>query len=126
MSILVFIEQRDGAIKKPSYEAVRAAAGLAGDFGGEVTAVLFGADEAAAKSLAGYGATKVLQVADERLNLYSNSVYAKVLADVISAEGADVVLMSATAMGKDLAPRLAVRIEGAVAGYITSLAVVGG
>ena len=61
MTILVIAEQRDGKIKKASYEAVKAASAVASQLDATVTAVLFGGDEAAAKSLGGYGAAKTVQ-----------------------------------------------------------------
>ncbi|MFZ1729608.1 MAG: electron transfer flavoprotein subunit alpha/FixB family protein [Bacteroidota bacterium] len=123
MTILVLAEQRDGKIKKASFEAVKAASAVATQLNATVTAVLFGSDEQAAKSLGGYGAAKTVHVADERLNLYANSAYVKAVAQIMEKEGADVVLMPATSMGKDLAPRLAVRIDGAVAQEVTAIAV---
>ena len=126
MNILVITEQRDGAVKKASYEALRAASTIAGDLGASVTAVLFGADEAAAKGMGGYGAAKTVHVGDDRLNLYSNGAYVKSIAQIAEKEGADVVLLPATSLGKDLGPRLAVRLDGALAPDVTELAVEGG
>jgi electron transfer flavoprotein alpha subunit len=123
MSILVVTEQRDGKVKKASYEAVRTAAKIAGEMGTTVTAVLFGADEAAAKGMGGYGAAKTLHIADDRLNLYANGAYVNAVAQAAEKEGADVVMMPATALGKDLAPRLAVRMDGAVAPDVTEIGV---
>lgn len=126
MTILVITEQRDGALKKTSFEAVKAASTLASQLGATVTAVLFGADEAAAKALGGYGAAKTVHVTDERLRLYANGAYVKAVAQIVEKEGADVVILPATSLGKDLAPRLAVRIDGAVAPDVTSIAVENG
>jgi electron transfer flavoprotein alpha subunit len=123
MNILVIAEQRDGKIKKASYEAVKAAAVVASQLNATVTAVLFGADEAAAKSLGGYGAMKTVHVTDERLHFYANAAYVKAAAQIVEKEGADVVMLPATSLGKDLAPRLAVRIDGAVAPDVIALAV---
>lgn len=123
MNIIVIAEQRDGKVKKASYEAVKAASAVAAQLNTQVTAILFGSDEAAAKSLGGYGAVKTVHVADERLNLYANSAFVKAVAQIVEKEGADVVVLPATSLGKDLAPRLAVRIDGAVAQEVTSIAV---
>ncbi|MBE0643867.1 MAG: electron transfer flavoprotein subunit alpha/FixB family protein [Bacteroidetes bacterium] len=123
MTILVLAEQRDGKVKKASYEAIKAASAVATQLNATVTAVLFGADEAAAKSLGGYGAAKTVFVADERLHFYANSAYVKSVAQIMEKEAADVVMLPATSLGKDLAPRLAVRIDGALAPDVTSIAV---
>ena len=126
MNILVLTEQRDGKVKKASYEAIRAAKSVAGELNANVTAVLFGADEAAAKAMGGYGAAKTVHVADEKLNLYSNGAYVKSVVQIAEKEGADIVMLPATALGKDLAPRLAVRMDGALAPDVTELSVDGG
>jgi len=126
MSILVVTEQRDGAIKKASYEAVRAAAKVAEAIGSSVAAVLIGGSTEQAASFGGFGADKTYHVTDERLALYANSAYAAVIASAMQEAGADVVIVPATSMGKDLAPRLAVRIDGAVAPDVTELNVENG
>lgn len=126
MTILVLAEQRDGILKKASFEATRAAASLAAQLGASVTALLIGGTVDAAASLGGYGASKVLHVTDERLALYANSAFTTVAAEAAMKESADVVLLPATSMGKDLAPRLAVRLDAAVAPDVTALTVEGG
>jgi len=126
MNILVITEQRDGTVKKASYEAIRAASKIAGELNSTVTAVLFGADEAAAKGMGGYGAAKTVHVTDDRLKLYANGAFVKSVAQIMEKEGADVIMLPATSLGKDLAPRLAVRIDGAVAPEVTELSVEGG
>jgi electron transfer flavoprotein alpha subunit len=120
MNILVFVEQRDGAIKKSSFEAVRAASTL----GGTVTAVLFGGSAEIAASLGTYGASKAIHVADERLAFYAGGAYVKTLAAIVAKEQAGVVFLSATALGRDLSPRLAVRVDGALAADVTALKLV--
>ncbi|MCZ7557133.1 MAG: electron transfer flavoprotein subunit alpha/FixB family protein [Bacteroidia bacterium] len=121
MNILVIAEQRDNTVKKASFEAVRAAAKLAGQLGASVTGMLIGGSAEAAASLGGYGATKVLHVADERLALYSSAAYATAVTTAAAKENADIVILPATSMGKDLAPRLAVRLDGAVVPDVTAL-----
>ncbi len=116
MNLLVFIEHRDGQMKKASYEAVRAAARL----GATVTAVSFGnVDEPG--TIGKYGASRMLVMNDPRMNLYSTTAYAKALFAVAEKEGADIVFLSATALGKDLAPRLSVKLDGACVTDITAL-----
>jgi electron transfer flavoprotein alpha subunit len=123
MNILVFVEHRDGAIKKASLEAVKAAAGIAAGMNATVTAAVLGATVQVPEALGGYGANKVVQVADARLDLYSSTAATAALAAVAAREAADIVFLSATAMGKDLAPRLAVRLDGALVPDVTALQV---
>jgi electron transfer flavoprotein alpha subunit len=124
MKVLVFIEHRDGQIKKASFEAVRTAAGIANELGATVTAVSFGAVDSLA-STGSYGAVKAITVHNPRMTSYSVTACAKAVHAVAEKEGADMVFLSATAMGKDLAPRLAVRMDGACVPDITGLEVDG-
>jgi len=114
MNILVFIEQRDGTIKKASFEAVKAASPLAAATGAKVSAVALGS-VTGLETIGGYGASIVYQASDPRLNNYSLTAVVKVLSAAAQAADADIVLLPATSMGRDLAPALAVRLE---AGYV--------
>jgi len=126
MNILVFIEQRDGTIKKSSFEAVKVASEIASETGGSVTAVVAGSHVRNIQNLGGYGASKVLHVADALVDQYSSTAYSKLVHDAVMKSQAHVVFLSATSAGKDLAPRLAVKCDGAVAMDVTSLHVDGG
>ncbi len=122
MKAIVFVEQRDGNIKKSSCEAIHAAATRFGS----CTAVVIGPDLGDAYAgLGAYGASKVIAVSGEGLENYSVTAYAKAFSDIVRETGADVVLFSATAMAKDLAPRVAVRLEAALASDCTELNVEG-
>jgi electron transfer flavoprotein alpha subunit len=123
MTILVFVEHRDGAVKKASLEAIKAAAGIAASLNGTVTAAVLGAAATSLETLGGYGAAKVVQLADARLDLYSSTACTAALASIAAREAADIVFLPATALGKDLAPRLAVRLDGALAPDVTALKV---
>jgi electron transfer flavoprotein alpha subunit len=104
--ILVFAEQRDGTFRKSTFEAV----GRAKELGSEVHAVVVGdAAPTLAPALGGYGAQTVHAVADAALNGYWSDGYAAALCAAIEVVKPDLVLMIATAMGKDLAPRVAAR-----------------
>ncbi|MBC8043206.1 MAG: electron transfer flavoprotein subunit alpha/FixB family protein [Rhizobacter sp.] len=110
---LVFIEQRGGKVKRASLEALSKAAAL----GGDVIAVAIGGTGTAADaaSLGNYGATKVFAFENESLANYSANAYAKLISKIAKEESVSLVFLSATAMGKDLAPRLSVRLGGALA-----------
>jgi electron transfer flavoprotein alpha subunit len=107
MKVLVFIEQREGKIRKASLEALSLARKLGG---GPAAAVLPGKGVTAlAKDLGAYGAGTVYVADRDDLSLYSNKGYVGAL-DAASAKcSPDAVLMAATAMGKDVAPRFAAR-----------------
>lgn len=122
MKILVYAEHRNGSFKKSTFEAVRAASTLASAKGGSVVALTIGAAlKDASASLGGYGAERVLVVEDPRLDSYATSAYAKVIADAATKENADAVILSATAMGKDLAPRVVVRLDAGLASDCTAM-----
>lgn len=122
MKILVFAEQRDNSFKKPALEAVRTARTIADQSGGSVTALVIGHGVSAiAGALAGYGASAVNVVDHEKLAKYSSTAYAKCVAEVAKQVQASVVLMAATAMGKDLAPRVAVKLAAGLAADCTTL-----
>jgi electron transfer flavoprotein alpha subunit len=126
MKILVFAEQRENKFKKPAFEAVRTARVLADRLGGEVIALAVGGSvQSIAPGLGGYGANKVLVVEDPRLTLCASSAYAKIVAEVAQAQQATVVLIPATALGKDLAPRVAVKLDAGLAADCTALNVEG-
>ncbi len=115
-TILVFAECRDGEFKRSSHEAVGAARRLADGCGGEVAVAVIGAGAAAAaESLSAYGADRVLACADASLDLYQAQAYAATLAAAAERESAGLVLVAASAMGKDVAARLAARLDAASA-----------
>ena len=107
MKFLVFIEQREGKIRKASLEALSLARTLGG---GPQAAVLPGRDVAGlAGGLGKYGAGIVYVADQEDLALYSAKGYVGALDAAAKKEGPDAVLLAATAMGKDMAPRFAAR-----------------
>lgn len=124
MKILSFAEQREGTFKKSAFEVVKAARTLADQLGGECIAVVVGSGvEAIATDLGGFGATKVLVVDEPRLAYYSTTAYATILAEIAKRENASIVLLPASLMGKDLAPRVAVKLGAGLAADCISLKV---
>jgi electron transfer flavoprotein alpha subunit len=127
MKILAFAEQRDNKFKKSAFEVVRTARTIADQTGGDVIALVIGGQvQDIAGELGGYGATRVLVVQQPKLGKYSSTAYAKVIAEAATREQAEVVLLPATAMGKDSAPRVAVKLDAGLASDCTAVKVVGG
>jgi len=115
-TILVFAECRDGEFKRSSHEAIGTARRIADGCGAGVAVVVLGAKAAAAApGLAAYGADRILACGDESLDLYQGQAYAATIAAAAGQESALLVLVSATAMGKDVAARLAARLGAASA-----------
>jgi len=129
MAILVFLECRDGEIKNSSYEAVATARRLA-DSGlpGDVIALLVASAAAggAAARAGAYGADRVLHAAHDAFARYAPDGAAAAVVAAQQATGASLVLFSASAMGKDLAPRVAARLSAGLASDCTLLDVEGG
>jgi electron transfer flavoprotein alpha subunit len=126
MKIIAVAEQRDNKFKKSAFEVVRAARTIADQIGGEVIAlVICGRVQAIAGELGGYGAQRVLAIQQPKLEKYSSTAYSKVIAEVVKKERASVVLLPATAMGKDCAPRVAVKLDAGIGSDCIALKVEG-
>ena len=120
-SILVFVEQREGKVRKAGLEAVSEAARL-----GEASAVLVGSGVGSLAADAGRAGAKKVYVADDpRFKLYSPEGYARAVALALQKSGAKSLFMAATAMGRDLAPAVAALVESGVAADCTGLALEG-
>jgi electron transfer flavoprotein alpha subunit len=117
--ILVFVEQRDGEIRKASLQAVSEAR-RHGGAGGEVTAVLVGAGIGdAAAGLGAWGAAKVFVADNPALGLYSAEGYTEAVAAAAAKAQPSAIFFAGTAMGRDLAPRVAARLGvGAIADVV--------
>lgn len=121
-NVLVIAEQRDGVLKKVGFEMLGIGAKLAAALGGSVEAALLGSGLGTLPStLAQYGATKVYVADDPALAVYSSEMYAQTLASCIAKVEPAIVLVGATALGKDLGPRLAARLGVGVASDCTAL-----
>jgi len=118
-----FAETRGGTLRKVALEAVTAARQIAdATGGGEVHALLVGAPGVAtqAERLGQYGADVVIVVENAALALYSPEVVAATAAERIRAGGYRAALFSASAQGKDLAPRVAAKLGVSMAGDVTA------
>src|SRR5206468_10714290 len=119
MKFLVFIEQRDGKIRKASLEALSLARRLGA---GPAAAVLSGKGVTGlAKELGPYGAGTVYVADRDELALYSNKGYVGALDAAAKKAAPDAVLIAATAMGKDVAPRFAARHDVSVLADVMDL-----
>ncbi len=113
-NILVYVEQRNGQVKKASNEAVKFAADLAQKINGAATAVTIGAEINDLDKVGGYGVNKVTHLKNSELENYSSSAYAKLLGAYATENGVDIVIFPNTSMGKDLAPRVAIKIDAGI------------
>jgi electron transfer flavoprotein alpha subunit len=122
VKIIAFAEQREGKFKKVAFEIAHAAVQLAYQLGAEAAAIVIGKDvEKIAPELGRYGIKTVYVAEDERLNFYSTTSYAKIVSDVVASSGSDIVLLSASAMGKDLSARVAAKLKAGLAADCVAL-----
>lgn len=121
--ILAFIESKDGKFKNSAFEVVAEAKKIAEDTGSELITLTIGSDlDSEAQNLAPYGAGKLLIADLNEINgrsadkdfKYSPSAFAKVISEVAAKQNANIIVLSATSLGKDLAGRIAVKTDSSV------------
>ena len=109
--VYVFAQQVDNEISSIAFELLGKAKDLAKDLDTDVTAVLLGSGvKGLADQLAEYGADKVIVVDDPELKDYRTEPYAHALASVINKYKPEIMLVGATAIGRDLGPRVSARV----------------
>ncbi len=109
--VYVFAQQVDNEISSIAFELLGKAKDLAKDLSTDVTAVLLGSGvKDLADKLAEYGADKVIVVDDPELKVYRTEPYAHALSSVINKYKPEIVLVGATAIGRDLGPRVSARV----------------
>ncbi len=126
MSILVYIEQRGGAVRSVSRETLGEATRLAAVLGGPVVGVCCAAADPGLAALGEAGAEQVLLAAHPAFAQYDSAGHAAAVTAAAKQVGAKVVLFSASSIGKDLAPRVAARLSVGLATDCTALAVESG
>lgn len=120
--ILIVVEQRDLQIRKVSLELLSQGRKVADETGEPLVAVVLGQGiEGLAQTVAAAGADKVILIDDEKLKEYTTGAYTSVLNKLIRKEEPQAVLMGNTAIGKDLAPRLAHRLGVGLASDCTGM-----
>lgn len=109
--VFVFAQQVDNVLNGVAFELLGKGKELAKDLGTEVSAVLIGSDvKGLADELAVYGADKVIVVDDPELKNYRTEPYAHALASVINEFKPEIMLVGATAIGRDLGPTVSARV----------------
>ncbi len=120
--VFVFAQQVDNEISGIALELIGKGKDLAKDLGTDVTAVLVGSDvKGLADQLAEYGADKVIVVDDPELKEYRTEPYAHALSSVIEKYKPEIFLVGATAIGRDLGPRVSARIHTGLTADCTQL-----
>ena len=110
--VYVFAQQVDNELSSIAFELIGKGKDLAADLGTEVTAVLIGSDvKGLADELAAYGADKVIVVDDPELKDYRTEPNTHALSSVIETYKPEIVLVGATAIGRDLGPKVSARVK---------------
>lgn len=120
--VFIFVQQVEGKITGVSYELIGKGKELAKSLGCEVTAVLLGSKVGElSKKLAKYGADKVIIVDDPALETYMTEPYAYAMTEVLNKHKPEIVLYGATAIGRDMAPRVSARVHTGLTADCTGL-----
>lgn len=117
MSVLIFVDQLDGQIKKASFEAICYGAKIAEQLGIPAEAIVLGTiADAELNALGKYGAKKIYHISDISLDHFDAQIFTKVIAEVATTSAAKVIIFSNGVTGKAIAPRLSARLK---AGLVT-------
>jgi electron transfer flavoprotein alpha subunit len=119
MSVLIFLDQTEGHIKKASFEVACYGAKIAEQLGTTAEGIVLGSVTDDLTVLGKYGLKKVHTVKNDSLNNLDAQVYANVIAQAVTASGATVVVFSNNLSGKAVAPRVSARLKaGLVSGAV--------
>ena len=125
--VWIVAEQRDGALRKVSFELASTARKLADQLGDEVAAVLCGSGvEAMAAELGKYGVDKVYVADNPALEPYTTDAHAAAVAKVVKENDPAILLLAASAQGKDLAPSVVGKLATGMATDCTDVKIDGG
>ena len=120
--VFTFAQQVDNEITPVSFELIGKGKELAADIGCDVTAVLLGHGVAdLADELAAYGADRVIVVDAPELEVYTTEPYVHAFVDIINKYKPEICLFGATAIGRDMAPRVSARVHTGLTADCTKL-----
>ncbi|MFD1863911.1 electron transfer flavoprotein subunit alpha/FixB family protein [Planococcus chinensis] len=118
--VLVLAETREGALRNVSFEAIAAAKQVSG--GGEVVAVLLGdAVSDFGQELVNYGADRVVTVEHPHLKHYTSDGYGQAFMAVVEQESPEALVFGHTAVGKDLSPKIASKLQTGLISDVTAI-----
>jgi electron transfer flavoprotein alpha subunit len=125
--VWIVAEQRDGALRKVSFEIASTARKLADELGDEVCAILLGSGvEGLTSELGKYGADKVYVADDAVFEPYSTDAYATAVAKVVKENDPAILLLAGSVLGKDLSTRLVGKLATGMASDCVELKIEGG
>ena len=119
MSVLIFLDEADGHIKKSSFEVASYGAKLAETLSTTAEGIVLGNVNDDLTALGKYGLKKIHAVKNEALNNFDDEVFTHIIAEAAKNTDAKVIIFSNNFNGKAIAPRLSVRLKaGLVSGAV--------
>jgi len=120
--VWAFAEQRKGKLLNVSLELLGGGMEIANKLGVDLTAILIGHNvRKLAKELIAYGADNIHMVSHPLLEFYQSDAYAKVVTDLVNQHNPEILFVGATAVGMDLAPRIAVKLKTGLSAHVVKL-----
>ena len=119
--VWVFAEQRDGVIMPITLELLNVGRDLADKLGVKLSLLLLEDSEKNVKQLRRYPLDRIYLVQDSLLNYYRTNLYTQAIVDLVKEEKPEIILIGATSIGRDLAPRVATRLQTGLTADCTSL-----
>ncbi len=120
--VWVWAEQRSGRLMGVSLELLSKGLELSNELKVELATILIGDKvQDLAQELVAYGASKVYLIEDPRLKLYQSDVYARIIADLAEQHKPQILLLGGTAIGMDLAPRVAAKVKTGLTAHCVDL-----
>lgn len=122
--VIVLCEVKDGSIRNVSFEAIAAGKTIAE--GGQVLALLLGESVShLANQLFHYGADRVIVIENEKLRHYTSDGFAQAIMEVINDEKPEGIVFGHTALGKDLSPKIASKLDSGLVSDVTAIEKIG-
>jgi electron transfer flavoprotein alpha subunit len=109
--ILAVLEQREGLLKRSAFEVVHKAANLAKELNTSAEAVVVGDAISNLSEISKYGIQKITHFKNAELANYSSSGYTEVISNFAKELEFEILILSNTALGKDLAPHLSIKLD---------------
>jgi electron transfer flavoprotein alpha subunit len=121
--LLAFLEQREGKLKRTAFEVVSVATRISKDLDLEAEALIIGNNVDNINDITKYGIKKIVHFKNNTLTNYSTTAYTEIISNYAKDTSADYLIFSNTALGKDLAPHIAVQIDSGILVDCTKLEV---
>jgi electron transfer flavoprotein alpha subunit len=121
-NVWVYCEQRDGEMMPTTYELISEGRKLADEMDAKLCGVLIGADVSGlAERLGGYGADEIFVCEDAALQYYNTDRYTDIVCNLVEERKPEILLIGASTIGRDLAPRCAARLHTGLCADCTHL-----